>query len=64
MKDFGRGHGGQSGPVSNILFKQCGIMIAKIMLSVFCMVRCRLKSFTKTIGQPRVKRRENKKPAE
>ena len=62
MKDFGRGHRGQSGTVSNILFKQCGITIAKIMLSVFCMVRCRLKSFTKKTG--RLKRREDKKPSE
>ena len=59
MKDFGQGHGRRSEPTSNILFKQCGIMISRIMLSVFYVVRCRLKSSTKKISLPRVKRQED-----
>ena len=40
-----------------ILFKQCGIMIAKIMLSVFYVVMCRLK-IKSSAEKPRVKKRE------
>ena len=42
-----------------ILFKQCGIMIAKIMLSVFYVVMCRLK-IKSSAEKPRVKKNKRK----